>query len=267
MAIKKTARPVRPNKGIELYYQRAIQGLVKRMTNSVLWWLRAEYRKEEPQIMQNTTVTQDALPSRLLQKKMKSMLRKWRKEFNEQAEQLALNFLTRTHTAVTSQVTESLKAAGLAIKPQMSRAEQDIMASLTIENVNLIKSIPTRYFEEVDGLVQRAVQFGRDVDFLQEELNKRYNITMRRARFIARDQVNKATEQIAMAKHKALGIDRAVWKHTPVGKTYRHSHIDMDGKEFSLSEGMYDSEVGYNITPGELPGCHCVYQIVLPELG
>ena len=72
----------------------------------------------------------------------------------------------------------------------------DVARALFEENVNLIKSIPQHYFTEVTGLVQRSASMGRDVEFLADELHKRYEITRRRAEFIARDQSNKATEAI-----------------------------------------------------------------------
>ena len=50
-------------------------------------------------------------------------------------------------------------------------------------------------------------------------------------------------------------------------KTSRRTHQQMDGKEYIIAEGMYDSAVGYKVKPGELPGCQCVNRLIIPEFG
>ena len=142
-----------------------------------------------------------------------------------------------------------------------------MLQSIIVENVNLIKSIPQHYLTEVQGLVQRSVQNGRDLGYLTEELQKRYGITKRRAATIARDQNDKATESLSRARLQSLGVTKGIWMHTSAGKTYRHTHVEMNGKEFDLSTGLYDSAVGREIFPGELVNCRCTFRPLLPEYG
>ena len=91
---------------------------------------------------------------------------------------------------------QALKDAGFTVRMEGSRAMSDVARALFEENVNLIKSIPQHYFTEVTGLVQRSASMGRDVEFLTDELHKRYEITQRPAEFIARAQSNKVAEAL-----------------------------------------------------------------------
>lgn len=262
MVVRRTLRAIRPSTAIERAYRKKLEKLIDDMQRSVVWWLRAAYRKREGEI------TQDASPSRDLAQELEKVMRKWQKDFNDAAEKVAEWFVQNDVRHVKNATREAFKAAGLAelmtVKfKYMSRRERDVLQSLIIENVNLIKSIPSQYLTEVQGLVQRCVQNGRDLGYLTDELAKRYSITRRRAATIARDQTDKATENLTRARMQSLGITKGVWMHTSAGKTYRQSHVEMDGKEFDLSEGLYDKEVGRNVFPAELVNCRCTFRILL----
>ena len=54
----KVIRAIKPNAGIRAKYRKRLVSLLDEMQRSVVWWLRAEYRKQE------TRVAQDASPAR-----------------------------------------------------------------------------------------------------------------------------------------------------------------------------------------------------------
>ena len=43
---------------------------------------------------------------------------------------------------------------------------------------------------------------------------------------IARDQTNKATNNLSRQRLLSYGITKGVWMHTSAGKTYRDTHIE-----------------------------------------
>lgn len=262
MSVKRTLRPTRPSAAIERAYRKKLDDLIDKMQRSVVWWISAAYRKREKQI------TQDAGPARSLAEELQSVMRDWQRDFDKAAEDMARWFAENDVRHVRNSTREAFKAAGLGelftVKFRyMSRHERDVLQSIIIENVNLIKSIPQQYLTEVQGLVQRCVQNGRDLGYLREELQKRYEITKRRAATIARDQTNKATENLSRARMQSLGITKGIWIHTSAGKTYRETHVKMNGKEFDLSKGLYDSAVGRNVFPAELVNCKCTYRPII----
>ena len=254
MAKRRTLRAIKPSAALAAAIKKKLLRHVDDKQRSVVWWIRAAYRKREAQI------TQDAGPARSLAQELESVMRDWQRDYDAAAKRIARWFVSAAARHVGYSAEAAFKAAKLnklmtVNFKYMSRTERDVLQSLIIENVNLITSIPRHYLTEVQGIVQRSVQTGRDVGGMVEELEKRYEITRRRAITIANDQNNKATENLARVRMKSLGITEGVWQHNPIGKTYRTTHEEMDGKIFSLSEGMYDSAVGRNVFPGELVNC------------
>ncbi len=163
-----------------------------------------------------------------------------------------------------------LRRAGLTVQFRMTPAAQEVYDAAVIENVGLIRSIAQQHLQDVEGMVMRSVQAGRDLGQLAPELRARYGITKRRAALIARDQNNKATAVIVRTRQKELGITQARWLHSHAGRVPRPSHV-------AFSEGRdggpyYDVEKGAlidgeRIFPGELINCRCVSRSVIPGFG
>lgn len=277
-------RAVKPNYAIELMYRKKLMAMVDEMQRSVLWWIRARYKSRLPEIIQDSAkplwvrvyrYVSDASPSRDLEKELKKVMRRWKRRFDDMSEDIARNFVKQNNTASTASMIAALKAKGFALTLKNTYLTNDVLQSLIIENTNLIKSIPQQYFTEVQGLVMRSIRGGRDMGFLTEQLEKRYDITKNRAITISRDQTNKATESITRARNVALGVKKGVWIHIGGSKHPRETHMAMNGQEFYLSDdpesgiekGLFDADVGYNILPAELVNCKCTYSPVIPMFG
>lgn len=259
-----TVRAVRPNVGIEKEYRRKLNRLIDQMTRSVEWWLRAAYRRNENKI---ELIAQDESPARALQKELRGLFRRWEKVFSAEGKKIAYWLISRAKGRGQAAMKAALKAAGITVKFTPSRAEQYMMSSLIEANVALIKTIPQRYFADVEGMVQRSVQAGRDLYELTEELHANCDITRRRAAMIARDQNNKITDGLNRVRDAGLGIEEGIWVHVPGKKSSRHTHMQMNGKRFKLSEGLFDPAVGRNVHPGELVNCNCIYKPIIPTFG
>jgi len=63
----------------------------------------------------------------------------------------------------------------------MTAAMRDVVDATIHANVALIKSIPSQYFDQVEGIVMRGVQTGRDVGQVTKDLEGRLGVTKRRA--------------------------------------------------------------------------------------
>jgi hypothetical protein len=86
---------------------------------------------------------------------------------------------------------------------------------------------------------------------------------------IARDQTNKATNNLSRQRLLDYGVTKGIWMHTASGKTYRETHVnDMDGQEYDIREGCFDPDEKVNryIQPAELVNCYCVCRPVIPQL-
>jgi len=157
-----------------------------------------------------------------------------------------------------------LKKAGFTVKFKMKPAMRDIMRATVGQQVSLIKSIPSQYFTNIEGMVMRSVQTGRDLGQLTKDLQEQFGVTHRRAAFIARDQNNKATASMTRARQDELEITEAIWVHSGAGKHPRPTHVAMNGKKYDVNKGMWDPAVKRWIFPGEEINCRCFCRSVIP---
>lgn len=251
-----TLRRISPNAGIEAWYRRQLDNAVSEMHNSVLYWLRAEYRK--------TDLAQDASPVNLMRGAMQQLARRWQKKFDEMALRLARRFAGDVLKNSDASLSTALRDAGFTVPFRMTAEMNTALQASITENVNLIRSIPQQHLTQVETLVMQSVGRGRDLKTLTDELEKRYGITRRRVALIARDQNNKATSVMQSARQRSVGITEGIWRHSRAGKTWRPSHVKANGKRFDLRKGMFLD--GKWVLPGEEINCKCGWEAVIPGL-
>lgn len=228
------------------------------MSNSVDYWLTAEYKRHEPKIVG------DATPSKLMNRKLISVMGRWQLTFRQKAEDIAAWFVRRADAYSSGSVVNKLRAEGMSVNMQLTPEVRNVLDSIYETQVSLIKSIPEQYLTQVSTLVQESVSRGRDIGYLKEELKQRYGVTERRAKVIARDQNNKASNAISQQRCQSAGITHGIWVHRAGGsKSFRHSHVKMNGTEFELSKGCYDPHEGRMVMPGELVNCKCEFRPVI----
>lgn len=266
----KAGTPIRPNIGLERAYRRRLLALVDEMYASVTWWIGAEYKKQLPRIMEYDGKAMDASPAADLMQALRRRLRQWQRRFDEKSDMLAQWFARQAAKSASTAVAASVAGAtgetvaGIAVEFQMTRAMNNAITSIVFENTSLIRSLPQKAFLEIEGLVMRGARTGYDAGRLTDELQQRFGVTRRRAEFISRDQMNKATEALSRVRMGELGIAEAVWIHTGTGKTPRPTHVKFNGQVFQLDQGLYDGDARKWVQPGELPNCYCTKRPLIP---
>ena len=257
---EKVLRPIHPNVGIERAYQRKLDTLVQEMQDSVVYWLTAAYRANEPRLL-----AQDETPADALRRSIKDLAKRWLRKFDIASVKLAEWFGQAVQKRSSDALRKILKDGGISIEFQVTPAMRDITAASIAENVSLIRSIPSQYFTQVEGIVYRSVMAGRDIGGMTKELEERFVVTRRRAALIARDQNNKMTAAFSRARMIEAGIDEAQWVHSMGGTHKRPSHVkaSKDKVRYPVAEGWLDPDVGQKIQPGFLIGCKCVGRPVI----
>lgn len=251
-----TLAPVRPNAGVQRAYQRKLERQLKRMQESLVYWISAAYRANQPEI------ASDESPAMVLRKSLRALTRRWNREFAKLAEQYSPLFVDEVRSHTDRAFAAQLRRAGFTVRLKLSPAVNDVTQAAVGENVSLIKSIASEHLTQVEGIVMRSVQRGRALGELTADLQERYGVTFRRAALIARDQNNKATSAINEARQLQMGITEAVWVHTGAGKTQRASHVAANGKRYEVGKGMLLD--GRWVRPGEEINCHCVSRSIIP---
>lgn len=254
----RTLPAVHPNKGTEAIFRRKLDRLIQEMNDSVLYWLSAAYKANEP------VIAQDELPSAALKRIVNRLRRRWQRKFDEAGPLLGKYYAQSAERRSAKQLEQILRDAGFSVQFKMTRPMQDVMNATINEQVGLIKSIPQKYFTEIEGMVMRSVSTGRDLGPLAKSLQAQYGVTRRRAALIARDQNNKATASMTRVRQQELGITEAIWMHSAGGKEPRPTHVKNDGKRYDVAKGWFDPAVGKFIHPGELISCRCVSRSVVP---
>lgn len=238
---------VKANKGVEEEYKKRLKKLIDAMNKSVLYWILADYGNRTAQEM-----------ARAIQKRIKQ----WNKVFGDKASDMALWFANKVKKHTETGFKMSLGEQGL---PTKLAVPKDVFTAVKIENEDLIKSIPEKYFIGISTVAMMALLYNWDKEQLKEEIEKRYSITERRAKTIASDQTHKSNIVFKRAICEELGITKAKWVYTYRSETPRESHVGADGQIFDLDKGcLIDGEYIY---PAEKINCKCDFRAVIPELG
>ncbi len=243
----------RPNAGIEAWYRKSLNKLIDDMHKSTLYWLKARYR-----------MAMDDNPADLIQQQMDKLIKKWERQFDEHAEAIAGRFVDKTLKFADLKISQKLLEKQITVKLTIDKEMRTVLKSAINENVNLIKSIPSQHFTQINTLVMQSVSRGGDLQYLTNQLQERYGVTRRRAAFIARDQNRKAMSFISKERSVSLGLNRATWQHSGAGREPRSSHVAASGKEFDLRKGMKID--GKYILPGEEINCRCTYSVIIDGL-
>lgn len=253
--------PIHPNVGLQTAYRRQLDRLIDEMHKSIAYWLSVAYKANLPETHR---IALDASPAKALQEIVRRLTKRWQRRFNEAAPTLAEYYATAMSKRVDGTLQSILKQAGISVSFKMTAAANDVMQATIGEQVGLIRSIAQQHLGEVQGLVMRSVSTGRDLASLSTQLRARYRVTKRRAALIARDQNNKATATMLRVRQDGLGIEEAIWMHSHAGKEPRPSHVAMNGKRYSVVEGMFDPAIQKYIWPGTEINCRCSSKSIIP---
>lgn len=253
-----TLAPVRPNVGIRAAYNARLDKMIAAMAKSVLAHITRTYRANPPEM------ASDESPAAALRALMRRLRRQWEAKFADLAASAGRSFAETSADAADRSFADKLRDAGFTVRFRPTRAWNDVRQATIAENVSLIKSIPSEYFTQVEGIVMRGVQTGRDMAVISEGLQRQLGVTKRRAEIIARDQTNKATAAIVRTRQIEIGITEALWLHSRGGRQPRPTHLANDRKKYIVAEGWLDPAINKRIWPGTEINCRCVARAILP---
>lgn len=263
---KKTLTAINYNAGNIRWYQRELLAEIRAMNADVKRQVLDIIRANP--LAQDSQLAMDANPVQLVKRALDALARKWVDRFINKAFPISDDLVKKTESAVDRGLLASARKESLTINMQWTPAMTEKVDAIIAENVSLIRSIPEKYFTEVEGMVYRAVARGGDrkqlADEIEANFGKRHGITRRRAEFIARDQTRKATSALSNARQQAAGIKKGIWIHSGGGNEPRKKHVHANGEEFFLDKGLPIGDKGQYVLPGEEPNCGCTWKPVLP---
>lgn len=161
----------------------------------------------------------------------------------------------------------------MTLKAEFSPTVRAALEGAVERNVELINSIPSKYFGEVQEAVISSMTEGQGLKDLVPKLEKIGGITRERARFIALDQTRKAHKAASVQKMQEAGLRKFRWVHESVSAEPRAYHKDawradgaggLNGGIFELSNPpVIDLGTGERGYPGDLINCRCRMEPVI----
>ncbi len=137
------------------------------------------------------------------------------------------------------------------------------------ENASLIQGITEEQLRDVEQSVFRNVRAGAGTSKIVGDIIGIVDQNKRRARLIARDQVNKFNGRLSQLRQASLGITEYTWR-TSQDERVRKTHIPLDGTVQNwanppVTVGGKGSRAGERNHPGMDIQCRCIAEPIFPK--
>lgn len=233
----------------------------------VLFWrdVRREMAKvfagDQPGMAMDASVTVSA------KRRIQALRDKWGRRFGRLSKTSVNQMISKTlkHSTVTLNLSLREIADNLSIDTAFSDARlADVIAASTQQAAQLIKLIPGKYLDEVQGAVMRSITSGNGMKDLVPFLTEKYKGNVKWARHVAMDQARKSYASINKTRLQQMGIEEYVWIHTGGGRHPREEHIAMSGNTYRYDDPpVIDKRTGERGNPGDAVFCRCIAKPVL----
>jgi hypothetical protein len=258
--------PLRPSWAIGNEYQKTLRQMSRAMFNDIYAYTLEQYKRLYASIPADYTTETTMVD---FSNNLDNRLNLWEQFFILKSISVAKDFIRNVDISIQTIVNANIKK--ISKEPEISPqslisvlkwphrkkvfSADIVRKSMIRENVELIQNIPSKVKEQITTQVLRAISESRSPTYLAEKIKKIGKFTDNRCKLIARDQLNKATNAISSAVYQEMGITKAVWKHSPLSKEPRKSHVDASGTVYELKTGCKID--GENIFPGQKINCNC----------
>lgn len=182
------------------------------------------------------------------------------------AKRVSEMFVSRINKTQFQRMSDEYKTRfGIDIAPTV---DEELLQEMIEANVNLITSIKTDFISQVGDEVRKQLFEGERSTGLIQIIHERGNVTMNRAKFIARDQTAKLNSAITRERNDKLGIKTYIWMGARDVRQ-RKDHKVMNGKLCRFDDATVYSDDngetwkkrrsigGVELHPGEDYNCRC----------
>lgn len=152
-------------------------------------------------------------------------------------------------------MSQAKKKLGVDLSSIVRQGDNDTyLINAGLRNAGLIKGLSDDVVKRVQTEVMDAVLQGRTARELRAALTKGFEISDRRAKVIARDQISKLNADLNERRHVQAGITKYIWS-TSADERVRPLHRDLNGEtyEYGKPTGAEDG-----LPPGQPILCRCV---------
>jgi len=146
-------------------------------------------------------------------KRAPSKRRKHPRPAQSPAEEIALHAVEMAADEADEHVAKELRRT-VRIDAQAlmsSEGVNDYIDAMVSSNVALIKTVPREFFTDVEQTVLDAYSQGLALKPVLEQIQAKVDVSARRAKIIARDQMNKVNSDVERRRMLNIGITRFKW--------------------------------------------------------
>jgi len=276
LRIGRIPRPLQPT-AIERSYHAAIIARVNTLARRHFEDVRGEVLQELVRLRQRQGQAagerQDADPDaredgRRARALIDGAARRFAEEFRPRdLHAVAEQFGRRLDEHARAQLDAQLRAAIGVPLSALSKPLRDQVEGWAATNVDLISTVPERYFDRLRAHVEDAFEAGTHPATLAEEMSDAYEVSVNDARRIARDQLGKLNADVTQARHEEIGVTRYTWRTSRDGRV-RDNHVDLEGVVCSYDDppmggGTTAREAGH---PGSGIECRCYPEPYLQDI-
>jgi len=137
-----------------------------------------------------------------------------------------------------------------------------ILNAWKAQNEAFITRMADDAIEQMMDTASRAVRQGRPTREVKDELRKRFGISDRRARTIARTEISQLNAQVTRERQREVGIEGYIWVATSDDRT-RDEHADLDGTFVAWDDPPSSTD---GLHAGEPVMCRCVSRAAVDRL-
>ena len=187
--------------------------------------------------------------------------------FSQSIAEKTVNAVAEKNAARFNEAIPFDKLQGINLARMISNEKLDDFVKLSIaQNSTLIKSIPSQFLNEVQGIVYNSYTQGLRYSEIEKKLigmvGSAGSKLAGRIKTIARTETQKINSQLTKIRSQALGIKKGIWQSSK-DERVRASHAKLNGVEFDLEEGAWSDIEKKFLFPGMEINCRCSYKPVI----
>jgi SPP1 gp7 family putative phage head morphogenesis protein len=174
------------------------------------------------------------------------------------------SFFSKTLWKTEEKISKSLQSASkikaISIQPKLTDEQRKLIAEDYTNNLKkYIKNFSEEEVLKLRQFVQKKVMDGERYGGLIDIIQKRYEVSANKAKFLARQETKLMMAKFKEGRYKDAGINSYIWQ-TVVGSPLhpvRPMHKALNGKKFQFDNPPVTDAKGNRNNPGEDYNCRC----------
>lgn len=281
---RRPMKGVQPSSDAEQYYRLHLRAMVREMAKELYAVITPELKRLKPQYT-GDAYTRDSWVDDILAA-IRGVASRWvSSAFEAQARRTATRTISMAEADNAAAFDKDIKrAVGVDFNQIVqSRGLQNYLDASIADNVSLIKSVPSDYFQKVENIILDNMRKGFAPTEIAKQLQEHTGVSYRRAKLIARDQMAKINSDLTRQRQKDAGIEFYRSQHAndervsgKPGGRYANAKIScwaIAERDIGYGKGVYKVDEGatYAGETGLHPGrhhvnCRCVAISLIPQV-